>query len=136
MEQLIISGRLGADPEVRLAPGTGQKVANLRIAVDRSYTDSNSVRHEVTVWYRVTAWRKLAETVGTYLKKGREVTIIGRPEQPRPWTDKDGNMRADLLMTATTIEFHGRGDGGASVNGGSEADAPSDEPALVEETPF
>ena len=69
-------------------------------------------RQEKTVWFRVTAWERDAELVSQYLTKGRQVLIVGEVEEARPFTDRDGNQRASLEVTARTIRFvGGRGDG-------------------------
>lgn len=38
--------------------------------------------------------------------------VIGEIEDARPWTDKDGNQRASLEITATSVRFLGGRDGG------------------------
>lgn len=69
--------------------------------------------------FAVTAWRKTAETVSQYLTKGSKVLIIGELEEPRTWTDKDGNTQASLDVTAQTIRFlSARGDNAGGGGGG------------------
>jgi single-strand DNA-binding protein len=64
-------------------------------------------RQDKTIWFRVTAWRKTAETVSQYLTKGQRVLVVGEIEEARAYTDRDGNMRASLEVTAQTIKFLG-----------------------------
>ena len=41
--------------------------------------------------------------------------VVGEVEEARPWTDRDGNQRASLEVTAQFVRFiGGRGDGGGS----------------------
>ena len=69
-QKLVIIGRLGRDPEMRFTP-TGQAVTSFSVATDRSYTDQAGKPVKETVWFKVSAWGKLAETCNTYLQKGK-----------------------------------------------------------------
>ena len=53
---------------------------------------------------RVTVFGQRAETLSQYLKKGSRVYVEGRLEA-RPWTDRDGQVRAGLEIAATDVEF-------------------------------
>ena len=122
VNKVILLGHLGADPEVRYTQG-GTAVANLRIATNESYTDRNSgEKVEKTEWHRVVAWGKLAEIVGQYLAKGRQVYIEGQL-QTRQWQDKEGNTRYSTeVRVSDMVMLGGRGAGGTSEG------APAEEP--------
>ena len=130
-QQIIIVGNLGQDPEMRYTP-SGVPVTNFSVATSRRWTGQDGQPQEKTVWFRVTAWEKQAEVASQYLTKGRQVMVIGEMEDARPWTDKDGNARASLEVTARNIQFMGsRGDadmggGYAGEQGGGEQGAPSE----------
>jgi len=137
-QKLILVGRLGRDPEMRYTP-TGQAVTSFSVATDRQYTDQGGKPVKETVWFRVTAWGKLAETCNTYLQKGKMVLIEGRltvdakSGGPRVWTGQDGQPRASYEVTAQTVKFlSGRSEGG-SGEGGMEEDV---EAGPTEEIPF
>lgn len=133
-QKLVLVGRLGRDPEMRFTP-TGQAVTSFSVATDRQYTDQAGKPVKETVWFRITAWGKLAETCNNYLQKGKLVLIEGRltvdPKSggPRVWTGQDGQARASYEVTAQTVKFlsqrsEGAGEGGAE----EELDiAPSEE---------
>jgi single-strand DNA-binding protein len=104
-QQITLIGNLGADPEMRLVP-SGDSVTSFSVATSRTWV-KDGVKQEKTIWFRITAWRKLAELAAQYLTKGRQVFIIGEMEEARPWTDRDGNSRASLEVTAQTIKFLG-----------------------------
>lgn len=71
-------GRLGQDPETRYLPN-GSAVCNLSLAVGDDYKDKNTgEKIEQTEWVRVSAFGKLAEVMGEYLKKGSKVFIAGK----------------------------------------------------------
>jgi single-strand DNA-binding protein len=116
-QQVTLVGNLGRDPEMRYTP-SGVPVASFSVATSRKYQTQDGQWQEKTVWFRVTAWRKTAETVSQYLTKGSKVLIIGELEEPRTWVDKDGNTQASLDVTAQTIRFlSARGDN-AGAGGG------------------
>jgi single-strand DNA-binding protein len=109
-QKLVIVGRLGKDPEMRFTP-TGQAVTSFSVATDRAYTDQAGKPVKETVWFRVSAWGKLAETCNNFLQKGKMVLVEGRltvdskTGGPRIWTGQDGTPRASLEMVAGTVKF-------------------------------
>lgn len=135
---LIIVGNLGKDPEMRYTPA-GQAVTSFNVATNRQYTASDGNLIKETIWFRVSAWGKLAETVSQYLKKGSKVLIEGRltadPQTggPKVWQRQDGTSGASFEVTAQTVRFlssagdHGHGDDGMALEGsGVEAPAGAD----------
>lgn len=120
-QQITLVGNVGSDPEMRYLPN-GTPVTSFSLAVSRSWTDGNGEKQEKTVWFRVSAWRKLAETVSQYVQKGRQVMVVGEMEDARGYLDKEGNARASLEVTAQTVRFLGqRGDSQAeSTTGNSD----------------
>ena len=150
-QQITLVGNLGSDPEMRYTP-SGVAVATFSLAVNRVWNDPNGQRQEKTTWFRVSAWRREAELVSQYLTKGRQVLIIGEVEEARAFTDRDGNQRASLEVTARTIRFiGGRGDGtggtgdfqreparaqGNGGKAGGRAPEPMDDGPTDEDIPF
>lgn len=116
----IIIGRLGRDPEMRYTPD-GTPVTNFSVATDKVWYDGDGKKHERTTWYRVTAWRRLAETCNQYLRKGRQVMVDGEMQEPKPYEGRDGSWRASLDLRADTVKFlgGGRNDEGDSTYGES-----------------
>lgn len=98
----IIAGRLGGDPETRYTPD-GKAVCSFNVAT--------STAKDVTVWYRVTAWEKLAELANQYLHKGDPVLVEGTMKEPKPYQAKSGEWRASLDLTATGLRFLGKKEG-------------------------
>ncbi len=119
-QQITLIGNLGNDPELRYTP-SGVPVASFNLAVKKSWTDAEGGKQEKTTWFRVTAWRKLAEIAGQHLVKGKQVLIVGEMEDARAFTDKEGNSRASLEVTVQTIKFLGTKD----ANGGGNAPVPA-----------
>jgi len=127
-QKLIIVGRLGRDPEMRYTPN-GTPVTNFTVATDRRWTDQNGQLQERTVWFRVAAWRRLAETCNQYLSKGRMVLVEGELQEPEPFQGRDGTWRASLQVTARNVQFLGGRGEEPSVPGEEE------EPELEEQGP-
>ena len=55
-------------------------------------------------YFRVTAWRQLADICQKYLAKGRKVAVVG-PVSVSTYTANDGSTRANLEVTADDVEF-------------------------------
>ncbi len=106
VNKVILIGRLGADPELKYMP-SGDPVANFNLATDESYRDKDGNTQEKTEWHRIVAFRKLAETCGEYLKKGKLVYIEGRI-QSRSWEDKNGVKRYTTEIIAYTMTMLGK----------------------------
>lgn len=127
-QQIVIVGYLGKDPEMRYTP-TGVPVTSFSMAVSRNWTDQSGQRQEKTIWFRVSAWRKLAETVSQYATKGRLVLVTGELEEPRIYTDRDGTARTSLEVTAQNVRFlgsKGEGDGASYAGAGENHSGPAD----------
>jgi single-strand DNA-binding protein len=137
-QKLIIVGNLGRDPEMRYT-SDGTPVTNFSVATNRRWTNADGSPGEETIWFRVSAWRRLAENCNQYLQKGRQVLIEGRlkPDPatggPRMWTGNDGVARASYEVTALAVKFlGGRGEAPPSEVAG----APEEPPEEGEEIPF
>ena len=111
-------GNLGADPETRFMQN-GDAVTNIRIACTESWKEkSTGEKKESTEWVRVVFYRKLAEIVGQYLKKGAPVYIEGRI-RTRKWTDKEGQERYTTEIEATEMQMLGGRQGSSEHSAGS-----------------
>lgn len=133
---IIIAGNVGKDPEMRYTP-SGQAVTSFSVATNRQYTTGNGEQVKETIWFRVSTWGKTAETCNQYVKKGMKVLVEGRltPDKttggPRIWTKQDGSAGASFEVTANTVRFLSRADGGggdAPMAGGMEhAEMPAED---------
>ncbi len=132
-QKLQIIGHVGKDPEMRYTPA-GQPVTNFSVATSRKWTGNDGQPKEETVWFKVTAWSKLAETCNQYVTKGMLIMCEGRlPAQINIWTDQTGAPRAGYDLTADTVKFlssrtEGRegdsGYSGSNYNASNPAPAP------------
>jgi single-strand DNA-binding protein len=113
-QKTIVVGRVGQDAEMRYT-ASGVPVTSFSVASNRRWTGADGQPQEKTTWFRVTCWRKLAELTAQYVQKGKLVLVEGDIEA-RAFTDKGGNVRASLELTATTCKFlSSRGDGDEGV---------------------
>lgn len=138
-------GRLGADPEIRQLP-SGNKVANMRLAVSESWRDKASgERKEKTEWISISVFSEgLVKVVEQYLKKGAQIYVSGS-WQTRKWQDQSGTDRysTELVMQgfdAKLVMLDGKRseDGGSASgnSGGSYGDQKSSVRDLDDPIPF
>ncbi|MEZ4735158.1 MAG: single-stranded DNA-binding protein [Caldilineaceae bacterium] len=133
-QQLILIGNLGTEPEMRYT-ASGIPVTNFNMAVTRRWTNAEGQAQEKTTWFRVNLWRRQAEIASQYLAKGHRVMIVGEVDTARPWTDRDGNMRATIEVTATELKL--MENRATSGNGDHEAVAAEAAPVGAEaQVPF
>ena len=112
VNKVILIGNLGQDPEVKYMPNGGA-VTNVTIATSESWKDKNTgEQQDKTEWHRVVFFRRLAEIVGEYLKKGSKVYIEGKL-QTRKWQDQSGADRYTTEIVANEMQMlDSRGGGG------------------------
>ena len=111
-QNLTLIGNLGGDPIMRYTP-SGVAVADFSLAVNRSWTGQDGQQQTKTIWFKVSCWNKLAETVTQYLTKGRLVLVVGEIEEARTYIDKNtGEARASLEVKASSVRFLGKTEGG------------------------
>lgn len=120
VNKVIIVGNLGKDPELRYIPN-GDPVASFSIATTETWKDGNGQKQEHTEWHRCIAWRRLAEVIGEYAKKGTQMYVEGKL-QTRKWQDKDGQDRYSTEIVVGEMKL--LGNRGASPEGQSSRSAP------------
>ena len=103
LNKIMLIGNLGRDPEMNYTP-SGVAVTKFSLAVSRNSKTSTGERREETEWFNIVAWRQLAETCNTYLRKGSKVYIEGRLTT-RKYTDKNGVERTAIDVTANEMEI-------------------------------
>lgn len=101
LNQIVLMGRLGKDPEIRRTP-SGKAVASFSLAVDRENKSADG--NKVTDWIECVAWEKKAEFAEKYVHKGDTVAVKGRL-QIRNWKDKEGNNRKTAEVLVESIYF-------------------------------
>ena len=105
MNRVILIGRLTRDPEIRYTQ-SGIAVANFSIAVDRRFKNANGEKE--TDFINIVAWRKQAELVGEYVKKGYMIAVDGSL-QMRKYQTREGENRTTFEVLADNLQFLDRG---------------------------
>jgi single-strand DNA-binding protein len=103
---VVIVGRLTRDPELKYSP-SGAPVCSFSIATSQKYTKADGEKTESTTFLDVDVWRRLAEICSQFLKKGREVLVMGSLKQAR-WVDKQTQQpRSKIRVLAQSVQFIG-----------------------------
>jgi len=125
--KVLLMGNLTRDPEVRYTP-KGTAVANLGLAVNRSWTDESGQQKEEVLFVDVEVWGRQAENCGQYLSKGRPVFVEGRLRLDS-WEDKEsGQKRNKLKVVGERIQFLGAPRGGGPAEFSEQAPPAEDRP--------
>ena len=129
VNKVILIGNLGKDPEVRYIPN-GDAVANVTLATSESWKDKTTgEQQERTEWHNVVFYKRLAEVVGEYLKKGSQVYVEGSI-RTRKWQDKEtGKDRYTTEIIANEMQMLGSKSGGSAPYSDKAAGGKSSAPA-------
>src|ERR1700723_1017203 len=91
VNQVILVGNVGKDPEVRYSAG-GTPVANFSLATNEKFKDRNDQWQERTEWHSIVAWKRWAEFVGEHGAKGSKLYVEGKI-QTSSWEDRQSGER-------------------------------------------
>ena len=118
LNKCMLMGRLTRDPELRYTP-QGTAVTDLGLAINREFTAGTERRKETT-FIDVTLWKRQAEVVCEYLRKGSPLYVEGRLSMDS-WEGKDGQKRSQLRVVAENFQFiGGRNEGESGYSGGGK----------------
>jgi single-strand DNA-binding protein len=116
MNRVVLVGRLTKDPELRYTPN-GVPVATFTLAVNRTFTNQQGEREADFI--NCVIWRKPAENVANFLKKGSLAGVDGRV-QTRSYDGQDGKRVYVTEVLAESVQFlEPRGASGGSAPGGN-----------------
>ncbi len=105
--KVFLMGNLTRDPELRFTT-SGAPVTNLRIAINRVYTDAAGERKEEVCFLTVVVWGKQAESCAEYLAKGRPVFIEGRLRTRNIQSQNEEEKNRTILeVIADRVQFLG-----------------------------
>lgn len=100
LNQIIIEGNLGADPEMKMFKEETLATFSLahtpRTKVNGQYEDGD------TTWFRVTFWNSKSDAVLENLKKGDRVMVIGKLTQST-YTNKSGEVKTSLEIAGNNF---------------------------------
>ena len=116
LNKVMLIGNVTRDPEVKYTP-KGSAVADLGLAINRTYTKDGGEKVEEVTFVDVELWGRLAEIAGEYAKKGRSIFIEGRLRIDS-WEDKQsGQKRNRLKVVGEQLQLLGSRPGGGSGGG-------------------
>lgn len=99
--KVVLIGNLTADPELKTTQ-TGIPVVSFSIAVSRRYAkDTDDVKAD---FINIVCWRKSAEFVAQYFRKGKKILVEGQL-QTRSYVTNDGSKRYATEVVADNVSF-------------------------------
>ena len=98
MTKVFLIGNLTRDPELT-ETAAGVPVCRFSVAVNR-----RADGEQTADFYSVTAWRKTAEAIARYTKKGNKIAVYG-DLQIRQYEDRSGIKRTSVEVNAQDAEF-------------------------------
>lgn len=113
-------GRLTRDSELRMTQ-SGSGILRFSIAVNRRKRSADGSWSDEANFFDCSMFGKSAQTMANYLKKGRQVSILGELRQDR-WNGQDGQTRNRVEIAVNSLQLLGsRQDGGAAPSDGYQS---------------
>jgi single-strand DNA-binding protein len=109
-QRVIIVGYLGRDPDEKFK-NDGTPISNFSVATTDRWTDKrDGTQKQATVWWKVSAFGKLAEICNEFLESGSFVLLEGvmranEHGNPKIWFTNDGDARANFEMNAKVLRM-------------------------------
>ncbi|GAB3065443.1 single-stranded DNA-binding protein [Salinicoccus sesuvii] len=101
LNRVVLVGRLTKDPELKVSQ-SNVSVVNFTLAVNRPFTNSDGERGADFI--NIVTFRKQAENVNEYLKKGSLAGVDGRL-QSRSYENKEGQRVYITEVVADSVQF-------------------------------
>ncbi|MFC0525968.1 single-stranded DNA-binding protein [Pontibacillus salicampi] len=101
LNRVVLVGRLTKDPDLRYTPN-GVAVANFTIAVNRPFTSQQGGKDADFI--NCVVWRRAAENLANYMKKGNMVGVDGRL-QSRSFDNQEGKRVFVTEVVADSVQF-------------------------------
>jgi len=120
VNKVILLGNVGKDPEIR-STGGGTMVANLTLATSDRFQDQQGNWQDKTEWHNLVAFKRTAEIIRDYVKKGSKLYIEGKI-QTRSWDDKETGAkryRTEIIVNDLSL-LSGREEGSGPYNRASQ----------------
>ena len=127
VNKVTLIGNVGKDPEIR-SSASGVMVANFTLATSDRFQDAQGNWQDRTEWHTLVAFKRTAEIVRDYVKKGSKLYVEGKIST-NSWDDKETGQkkyRTEILVNELVL-LSGRdeGSGGSSRPAGSSSSAAS-----------
>lgn len=121
LNRVVLVGRLTRDPDLRYT-SSGVAVANFTVAVNRPFTNQQGNREADFI--NCVVWRRPAENLANYMKKGNLIGVDGRI-QTRSYEGQDGKMVYVTEVVADSVQFLEPRSASAGVGQGSSGFQPT-----------
>jgi len=118
MNKVILIGHLGNDPDVRYSQ-SGSATTRISLATNERRKDQNGEWQKYSEWHRVVFFGKLAEVAAEYLKKGKQISIVGKL-RTKKYKDRDGIERWSTDIITDEMEMLGGKDDRQGGQSGGE----------------
>lgn len=112
INQVVLTGNLVADPEVR-ATASGMQVAIFRVAVNDFFKSEKRA-----YFFDLKAFGRIAEIIRDYTKKGSPIAVTGKLVQ-ETWETKENEKRQKVVVYVEKLELLNRRDSSGGANSSS-----------------
>ena len=133
VNKVILLGNVGKDPEIRSTPN-GTMVANFTLATSDRFQDQGGNWQDRTEWHTLVAFKRTAEIVRDYVKKGTKLYIEGSL-RTSSWEDKQTGAkkyRTEIIVNDLSL-LSGRDEGSGGGGGYSRAASSSSSSASFDQ---
>jgi len=127
MNRVVLVGRITKDPEVKMNGDTA--VCNFTVAINRPYANERGERQADFI--NCVIWRKQAENLGRFVRKGHQIGVEGRI-QTRSF-ELEGQTRYVTEVLCDSVQFL---ESKQSDEGRNEYQAPSYEAPVLNPSHF
>jgi single-strand DNA-binding protein len=120
VNKVTLLGNVGKDPEIRSTP-SGVMVASFGLATSDRFQDQQGNWQDRTEWHNLKAFKRTAEIVRDYVKKGSKLYVEGKIST-NSWDDKETGVkkyRTEILVNELVL-LSGREEGAGGGGGYSK----------------
>ena len=135
INKVILLGRVGSDPEVKVSTRE-EKFAGFSLATSERFKNKSGEWQEKTQWHRIVCWDpNIAKTIETYVKKGTTLYIEGQIETRQYDLNGETKYTTEIIIPRFKgiLKMIG-GKDGSSSKVQSQTNARTEDPA--EDIPF
>jgi single-strand DNA-binding protein len=119
LNRVVLVGRITHDPEIKRTQAD-IPVVNFQLAVNRLYAKNDT--DQQADFIRIVAWRRQAELIGQYVRKGALIGIDGRLQSNSYDDPTSGQRRTTFEVVADSVQFLESRSDGASASPSSYAE--------------
>ena len=130
INRVVLTGHLTKDPELKITQ-SGLSVVQFVIGVQRQFAGKDGVREADFI--SCVAWRKTAENIAKYFKKGQLIGVDGRI-QTRSYDNRDGQRVYVTEVVVENFSFLGGSDKDSQGSHNNQSNQPFDSNEQIDVT--